>query len=500
MGVPYLFKWIEDNFSKIFLKKFPKVHSFYIDVNCIFHDIMNKMNEQRVVSKATYFAAVVEYIEVLVKEVQPEALVYIAVDGVVPAAKMKQQRFRRYKAAQGTPSDAAFQNIELSPQMPLMVELEAYLSNNLLLKHSNLQMILSSSAECGEGEHKILAHIRANAASGSNICIYGTDGDWLLLTLPLCGPDNTLSNIYILKDHFESQYYIDIQCWRAILEKKFGVVSDVLGCMRDVLLLSFLFGNDFVPSFYCLSLRFRKDKYQAMHVLSAAYKQIACNIVENDCINYEALFKLLYELQKVENELIDAKVDMEVQYVRHILTEYRKCPPEKKAAYREEFILPFRRTITNSSLTQPYIYRFRYYQHHLKTKCHLDWMKLDLCRDYLLALDWNFQYYRGNLLDWHYMYPHSIAPFIDDLYRAHRARVEANWQPRNLLTTDIQLLYIIPKSKLPPNLRPIANRPHMVKYFPSNLRIATTDRVRVWECECEMLLPDVNDFIDSYKA
>jgi 5'-3' exoribonuclease 2 len=377
-----------------------------------------------------------------------------------------------------------------------MVELEDYLQRNFV--PNNLQMIFSSSAECGEGEHKILAHIRANRIASENVCIYGTDGDWLLLTLPLCGLDNRLSNIYLLKDHFESQYYIDIQLWRAIMQQQFAGGEPSVACMRDVLFLSFLFGNDFVPSLYCLSLRFRKDDLHAMRVLSIAYKAIGCSIVGDKSIDFDAFFKLLHELQKKENALIAEKVDMEQQYVRRILQQYRQCEPQKKAAFKQEFILPFRRTITNSSLQQPYIYRYHYYQHHLKSRSHLDWARIDLCHDYLLALDWNWHYYSGNLLDWHYSYPHTIAPFIDDLYRSYKTRPEPNWLPTNALTTDIQLLYIIPKSRLPRRLLALASSPQMAKYFPSKLRVASMDKIRVWECECDMLLPSMDDFIASY--
>src|SRR5690606_25366211 len=42
---------------------------------------------------------VIEYIKFIIDYVNPNNIVYIAVDGVAPVAKIKQQRSRRYKSA-----------------------------------------------------------------------------------------------------------------------------------------------------------------------------------------------------------------------------------------------------------------------------------------------------------------------------------------------------------------------------------------------------------------
>src|SRR5206468_1421026 len=44
------------------------------------------------------YNGVLKYLEYLIDAVKPTELVYITIDGVAPAAKMKQQRIRRYKS------------------------------------------------------------------------------------------------------------------------------------------------------------------------------------------------------------------------------------------------------------------------------------------------------------------------------------------------------------------------------------------------------------------
>lgn len=492
MGVPYLFKWISMAYPRIFMEKMRRVYVYYIDVNCVFHDVMNKMNEAGVQCERTYFEAVVAELRSLIKDVAPEH-VFIAVDGVVPAAKMKQQRTRRYKAEMESSThtqEKYFKNIELSPQMPLMQRLEAFIEE--AFKDAPYEVTMSKSSVAGEGEHKILAHIRAN--DPSDICVYGTDGDWLLLTLPL-------KDMVIVKDHFESQYYIDTAALKQEFFSRFSLPNQSLeDCMRDVLFLSFLVGNDFVPRLYCISLRIRDAHLQAFSVLAAVYRRVGEQLISTtNTIHVDALFRFFAELQREENALIEVVVDMELNYVRHLQHQYRVA--DDREEFKREFMLPFRRTITPSSITHPSHYRQRYYQHHLKNHAQMDWIRLEVVMEYLKALDWTLQYYCGNLRDWHYAYPYSVAPFVDDVVRVNRVRDEVfpvEWRSRNDITIDVQLLLIVPQSRLPPHLRALSKTTPLEKYFPTRVEVETMDRVRKWECECDMMHPTIDAFVRDY--
>jgi hypothetical protein len=110
----------------------------------------------------TLIESVVSYCLFVIKQVQPKKGVYIAIDGVVPMAKMRQQRLRRFKSvwlAKNDPNQDSSEKWDTNAITPgtlfmgkLRVSLEA-----MIEKHGKIGWTLSSSDEPGEGEHKIMA-------------------------------------------------------------------------------------------------------------------------------------------------------------------------------------------------------------------------------------------------------------------------------------------------------------------------------------------------------
>src|SRR5688572_5248381 len=104
MGVPGFFKWLSLRYPHIIetVKKPPrsKTDFLYLDINALFHvAIRNKATSKkkhrtprRVLSK------VFKEMDAAFNICEPQVLVYIAMDGVAPRAKMNEQRSRRYLA------------------------------------------------------------------------------------------------------------------------------------------------------------------------------------------------------------------------------------------------------------------------------------------------------------------------------------------------------------------------------------------------------------------
>ena len=113
MGVPGFFMWLMKQYKN---KKmvFPKVNAdptdmvhvidyILIDMNCMIHPECFKTLEDIKTTDIDKIEAkmrnnVISYLEKIIEHNMPRRGIYLAIDGVAPVAKMKQQRMRRFKS------------------------------------------------------------------------------------------------------------------------------------------------------------------------------------------------------------------------------------------------------------------------------------------------------------------------------------------------------------------------------------------------------------------
>lgn len=164
--------------------------------------------------------AIFKYTERVVRMVRPRKLLFMAIDGVAPRAKMNQQRSRRFRAAQeardkeqerqeailewqsrGRPVSESLLNKQeawdsnaITPGTPFMDLLAASLRYWVAQKMNNdpswsgLQVIISDASVPGEGEHKIMDYIRRIRSApehdaNTRHVVYGLDADLIMLSL-----------------------------------------------------------------------------------------------------------------------------------------------------------------------------------------------------------------------------------------------------------------------------------------------------------------------------
>ena len=280
MGIPSYFSYILKNHSKIIKKieKNRKPNNFYLDCNSIIYDVINNSenNITELSKNNVIINLVLSKIEDYIIFVSPDTNVYIAFDGVAPFAKLEQQRQRRYKSwYQSKIHDRIFLNKKenkketkkenkkwntaaITPGTEFMKELNCSVINyfNDATKYNVQNLIVSTSNEIGEGEHKIFDFIRKNKDYhlNSSSIIYGLDADLIMLSinhLPI-NPEIYLfreaphfGTLPVSESHSDS-YIMDI----GELSKQIMIKN-----IYDYIFLCFFLGNDFMPHFPSLNIR-----------------------------------------------------------------------------------------------------------------------------------------------------------------------------------------------------------------------------------------------------
>ena len=198
MGIPSYFSYIVKNHIKIIkrLTELKSINNFYLDSNSIIYDclrdISNNYDGNNNKFENLLIKSVIKKLDMYIKFINPIDKTMIAFDGVAPVAKLEQQRTRRYKSylmeeiKKSIQPKESYQKVwdktAITPGTKFMHKLGKRITNYY---SKNPNVIVSTSTEPGEGEHKIFQYIRDHHEYHKNriTLIYGLDADLIMLCL-----------------------------------------------------------------------------------------------------------------------------------------------------------------------------------------------------------------------------------------------------------------------------------------------------------------------------
>uniref|UniRef100_A0A4X1V441 5'-3' exoribonuclease n=2 Tax=Sus scrofa TaxID=9823 RepID=A0A4X1V441_PIG len=362
MGVPAFFRWLSRKYPSIIVNcveekpkecngvKIPvdaskpnpndvEFDNLYLDMNGIIHPCTHPEDKPAPKNEDEMMVAIFEYIDRLFNIVRPRRLLYMAIDGVAPRAKMNQQRSRRFRASkEGMEAAVEKQRVReeilakggflppeeikerfdsncITPGTEFMDNLAKclryYIADRLNNDPGwkNLTVILSDASAPGEGEHKIMDYIRRQrGSSGSAHCLPREKKgkhDELADSLPSAEGEFIFLRLSVLREYLE----------RELTMASLPFTFDVERSIDDWVFMCFFVGNDFLPHLPSLEIR-----EGAIDRLVNIYKNVVHKtggyLTESGYVNLQRVQMIMLAVGEVEDSIFKKRKDDEDSFRR----------------------------------------------------------------------------------------------------------------------------------------------------------------------------------------
>lgn len=492
MGIPSYYKKLADYTKGLISRSYEgKAAALYFDFNCMIYHCARRKNstlppypgvdgndewEQLLLEE------IVKYVVKVWQDVGQPQEVFLAIDGVVPMAKIKQQRLRRFKSVwlteeekkEGTRDNTPSWDTNcITPGTTFMKRL-AHRLQILCQKHKHWSV--SGTDEPGEGEHKIMSKLRQREAGQDPILVYGLDADLILLTML-----NAKSPTYLVREVSE----MGIVQLNSFGEEDFSYFSlEVLKqtLPEDVPIVSYvaamsLLGNDFLP--HSLTVKIRDDGHK---LLCDSLKEFPDIVVETDGllrINHDVVYEIIKKWSLEEEKRILVTLKKKLQMRGHVQQSLDTRPLDWMV---EKDLISKQDGQWAVSSEWKSVYRNEWLQCPKQQDINI------VCREYLYGLQWILDYYTGqrpvNLL---WCFSRLVPPLWCDLvnYLEKDIYEEFPFVSEHPITPSEQLTMVLPLQSwhflTDTSLRCLPST--LPQYWPETFQFFSAGRIHMWECE-----------------
>jgi len=545
-GIPKMFRWLTDQYPTINKRLSEglgpeggnqrKIDNFYLDMNGIIHPATHNNQKSSIVilDETAMFKRIFSYVDVLFKIVRPTNVLYLAVDGVAPRAKMNQQRGRRFRSgkesedimahmvAQGKsiPADSEkFDSNCITPGTDFMLKLslatnrwiEYKMKTDPAWKDSNIKVIFSGPDVPGEGEHKVMDYIREQQkidperTNDLTHVLYGLDADLIMLGLVthskhflllrekmsvvMAGKKGSRNNNRGRKPRDMLQYdrrdfeLLDLSYLRDMLRAQFSSLAgkknlkfafDMERIIDDFVFMCMIVGNDFIPNMPHMAI-----DGGALNTMITAYTD---------------LLPVMGGYLTNKNRINPRRFEMFLTVIRSYESEYF----QRRGVEEDE-----------PDFCDSDKYKAKYYSDKLKllpTASDAKEQRRAIARDYIEGLHWCLQYYHKGCRSWSWYYPHLYAPLSTDLvdlssfYEADLVDDEGFGEfsiPEGKPFTSLtQLLSVLPPSSQQLLPKPYAalmqDNSELSDYYPREFTTDQNGKRQSWEAVINIPFIDEN--------
>jgi 5'-3' exonuclease len=508
MGIPSYFKHILDRYKHLLKSTSTdtKASVLLVDFNCLIYGCVRAptmpsyTHETRVEWETALLKHIREYVlEIWTTSGKP-GIVYLAVDGVVPMAKIRQQRLRRFKSAwmsnqeiaYGVRNGLVWDTNCITPGTAFMEKLSIELQS-LCSKDG---WIFSGAEDEGEGEQKLMEWIRQQPAEWFNdksIFVYGLDADLIVLSMLHAGTGASATAQWsILREKQEfgklgaasSSKFLVLNISKLVniffpdaTQREFKLYDYVAGMC--------LLGNDFVP--HSLSVHLRDNGHDRLEqVLKEIHMEGLTLLVKEDGKyrwNKKALEKILINWSKTESDDIltcfKQKYKMRSPAPRTD-TEFKLAPLQNLPIEWEDE----NRLWDNKNLLDGW--REAYYVEGASLVSSTD-IKVR-CAEYCKGLQWIIDYYTGQRTpsqEW--MYPWTYPPLWSDILKYVQEQPVLPFPPVQMgerLQPQEQLSLVLPIESWGlirnESLRSLPQK--VPAFWPEKFQFISLGKRWMWEC------------------